>query len=346
MSSPVLPTAKPVLPVIFVSEDEATSNLAQIESTGSLGLETEEPLWKASSMPESRPSGLVAIRFFNNAASPSIGVSAGTANTPTHPPAPPTALSPRSNSNVYLPMMPMPFVQRRSADDIPVRRAPVTQLLGVKRGRGRPRTRSIEQRDGMPPAHMMTILKPAPLIPRPPTIANPPELMAPHLGKLPRLAPRPNLSVTPAMIQPNTMQQTRNLMRSSIGAGLPNPALLPKSRPSPSARSFSADVHTPEMAVLRLISDACDIHESKQNSADLIPKPITAVQPEEELVTKSRGSRKLAPRLDASRALQLPDPQKPLDRSSSDNANQIRKLMPRPPSNKLPLPVAPRHRQP
>lgn len=346
MSIPVLQTAKPVQPVCLVSEDEAASNLTQTESTVSLDLEAEEPLRMASSMPESRPSGLVAIRFFNNAASPSIGTSAGTANTPRLPPTLPAVLPPRSNPNVYLPVMPTPFVQRRSADDIPVGRAPVTQLLGVKRGRGRPRTRSTDQSDGMPPAHMMTILKPAPLMPRPPTIAHPPELMASHLGKLPRLAPRPNLSAAPAMIQPNTMQQTRNLMRSSIGAGLPSPALLPKPLAMHSARSLSVDVQTPEMAVLRLISDACDIHESKQNSADSIHKPIAAVQSKEQPITKSRGSRKLAPRLNTSRALQPPDSQKPSEKPNSDSANQIRKIMPRPPSNKLPLPVAPRHRQP
>lgn len=331
---------------------------SQNDSAASLELEGEdEPVRLVSSMPESRPSGLVAIRFFNNAISPSIRApsigTAGTVNTPKMPLSsyPPAYTHPHTvpNPHVYLPMMPMPFVQRRSADDIPPGMMPVKQLAGVKRGRGRPRTRSTDQNDGMPPAHMMTVLKPA-LMPRPPMIPppGPPEFLTTHLGKLPKLAPRPNMTGQAAMIQPNTMQQARSLIRSSIGPGLPSPALSTKSVPvlPGGSRSFSADAQTPEMAVLRLISDACDIRESGGSSADPLPKP--AKEKPKKPRTSNASSRKLAPRLETIKALQPLVPQQVINKRPPppSDPNQIRKILPRPPSNKLPLPLVPRHRQP
>lgn len=367
MINPVLEKSKPeTIPKILVSDEEPSATktigtLFQTDSSMSLELEGDDgvPVRMTSSMPESRPSGLVAIRFFNNATSPALVApslgTAGTVNTPKLPSIRPSTFNVKP-PNVYLPMMPMPFVQRRSADDIPPAvRAPVKQLAGVKRGRGRPRTRSTDQNDGMPPAHMMTVMKPSQLMPKPSMIPPPPpEFLASHLGKLPRLAPRPNMAVPVAMIQPNTLQQTRSLMRSSVGAGLPSPALSSKSlsapHPAGSTRSFSADAQTPEMAVLRLISDACDIRESSRSSADPLPNPAAMEKPK---VTKTRGraasstARKLAPRLDSIKALQSPAPPKIVSKlSSSNDPNQIRKILPRPPSNKLPLPIAPRHRQP
>lgn len=347
-----------MLPQILVSSGEGTRTYSQNDSAASLELEGEdEPVRLVSSMPESRPSGLVAIRFFNNPTSPSIRSpsigTGGTVNTPKLPPSsyPSTFTNPHimPNPHVYLPMMPMPFVQRRSADDIPSGMGPVKQLAGVKRGRGRPRTRSTDLNDGMPPAHMMTVLKPALLMPKPPMIPppGPPGFLSAHLGKLPKLAPRPNMAGPVAMIQPNTIQQARSLMRSSVGAGLPSPALPTKSLPvlPGNLRSFSADAQTPEMAVLRLISDACDIRESSRSSADPLPKP--AKEKPKKPRSSNASARKLAPRLDTIKALQPPVPHQVIKRPPPpSDPNQIRKILPRPPSNKLPLPVAPRHRQP
>lgn len=217
---------------------------------------------------ENRPSGLVAIRFFS-------------------PSAPTSAAPGKREMKVLTPRK----ARAQSADSAIV---PPAQQPVMKRGRGRPRTRSI---DGQP-------------IQRPlrPTVPIAPISLEDL--KLPKIAPRPaglppqlpaTVIMVPPFPQPNSILQA---VRG--GAMLPRldhgGALLGKRRVSP------------EVDVLRLISDACDIREG------ITKPPRKAAGPPGK--RKPRAPRAPPPTPEAQPALRVP--QETLD------LLRQRKLMPRP----------------
>lgn len=177
-----------------------------------------------------------------------------------------------------------------------------TLLTRVKaqtgRGRGRPRTKSAES---LPrPSLIAAALRPHP--------THPLHLLLPRSSssgggvgevKLPRIAPRPPAQPVFGMVQPNSLQQARALMASKDGI-----------------RDAS-----PEMDVLRLISDACEIHSSSQEECG-----------------HGRKLRRVLPKKEGSPstgALPLVEPRMPV---------APRRLLPKPPEGKMALP-SPRQQQ-
>lgn len=245
-----------------------------------------------------RPAGLVSIRFF-----------ASTGHTPTGPgPAP------------IVPSKPDPPLKQSKTVFMPPSAYPVQQ---PRRGRGRPRTKSAEP---VLIADKASILNQQ----RPPAQSLPRLFGSSGELKLPRIAPKPPSSqpMPPfGLIQPNTMQQARTLM-SKIPASSSNDRIVfkPYNPPMP----LKVEEPSPELDVLRLISDACEIHENDRSRPSGSNKPIDD--------SRRKKIRKVLPRKEISSNTNAPVLVEPRLQGMK------RKLLPKPPVNKMPLP-SPRHQQ-
>jgi len=231
-----------------------------------------------------------------------------------------------------------------------------------RKGRGRPRTKSMETGQAAEQHHDIHRARPASVH----SICMAPPMMmqtinAHELMKLPRIAPRPPSTQQQqtnqqqqaslfGIMQPNSMMQARTLMArqpSMQHVSYGYPMIIPNftqmragltgsgsgtssmmALPSPSLTATSSQRPSPEMDVLRLISDACEIHEDGQRRASQPVEP-RAIRTR----TLQKREKKIAPR--QGKIALLPKRQSSLP---TGTAELPRKILPRPPTDKIALP--------
>lgn len=292
----------------------------QNSSTESLMLETGERRHPraSSAEPGPRPSGLVSIRFFGSAGAGTSPVEPGLSN---HQPASPKENFMKDSDTLNL--------KRTSVDGFSDTNR---QLPVVKRGRGRPRTKSnfIQKANDIP----VTILpplarsKPSGSVPTINIHELRPVITQPASIGFPRILPRGihtsvhqrNYSVPTFPFhlgqQPNSMAQAQMIMNKSAAATY-NYTLENRdpdvSKPMVTTRSSSLTSSSPELDVLRLMSEACEIHQSGRPSD--IGRPSASGHSNTLAPKQRRGRKPRAPRLEP--AIELSTLRKILPRPSS-----------------------------